>query len=56
MEKKAEPMMGTIQCTLLLLVQPNQNIEIGRKTAPTMAMGRRASGMKSTTRKLVEFS
>ena len=50
MEKKAEPMMGTIQCTPLLLVQPNQNMEIGSKMAPAIAMGRRDSGTKSTTR------
>ena len=46
-EKNVEAMIGTIQWTLAELVQPNQNIEMGRRIAPTMAMGRRSSGTKS---------
>ena len=46
-EKNAEAMMGTIQCTLAPLVQPNQNIEMGSSTAPTIAIGRRSSGTNS---------
>ncbi len=59
-------MIGTTQCMLAALVQPNQNMEIystlvlltnhslkaltGNNTAPTMAMGRRASGTKPDKR------
>lgn len=47
-EKNAEATIGTIQCTFAPLVQPNQNIEMGSITAPTIAIGRRSSGTKST--------
>lgn len=47
--------MGEIQWTPLVPVQPNQNIEMGRKMEPTMAMGSRASGMKSSNNPLVEL-
>ncbi|PSR71447.1 hypothetical protein PHLCEN_2v12714 [Hermanssonia centrifuga] len=65
-EKNEEPMIGTTQCMLAALVQPNQNMEIystlvlstndtlkaltGNNTAPTIAMGRRASGEKPEKR------
>ena len=39
--------MGTIQCTLAWLVQPNQKREIGRTNEATMATGRRVSGTKA---------
>lgn len=37
-------MIGTIQWTLLPLVQANQKRPTGMKAEPTIAMGRRASG------------
>ena len=40
--------MGTIQCTLAVPVQPNQNIEIGSRIEPTIATGRRISGTKAS--------
>lgn len=42
--KKALPTIGTIQWTLLPLVQANQNRPTGMKAEPTIAMGSRASG------------
>lgn len=45
--KKEEATMGTIQCMVAALVQPNQKREIGRMTPLIMAMGSLFSGMKS---------
>jgi hypothetical protein len=39
--------MGTIQCTLARLVQPNQKMPMGSRNAPIIAGGRRDSGWKS---------
>ena len=50
LEKIAEPMTGTIQWMLADDVQPNQNMEMGRRIPPTIAIGRRFSGMKSAER------
>lgn len=40
-------MIGTIQGILGPAVQPNQNNEMGKNMAPTIATGKRSSGMKS---------
>lgn len=40
--------MGTIHGILAADVHPNQNIDIGRRIPPTIATGRRFSGMKSS--------
>lgn len=44
-ENHPEPMIGTIQWTLGLEVQPNQNKQIGSANPPTQAAGSRASGV-----------
>lgn len=45
--KKLDAAMGTIQCTLALAVQPNVRSDIGTRNVPTMAGGRRFSGLIS---------
>lgn len=44
--------MGTIHGMLAAEVHPNQNMEMGRRRPPTIATGRRFSGMKSVTRSI----
>ena len=47
LEKIADPMIGNIHGMLAAEVHPNQNMEIGRRMPPIIAIGRRLSGIKS---------
>ena len=47
MLKRLEPMMGTIQCTLVRDDHPNQKRQMGTSKEPTIATGIRSSGFSS---------